>query len=71
MTPKLTDEIALFSKLRSLGVVCELDPLMPVDVRRDVARQAIEPVLEITFTVANGKRITMAMKYADTYGIAP
>lgn len=71
MTPKLTDEISLFSKLRSLGCECALDPLSPVEQRYDMARKAADPVLDITFTVANGKRISIGMKLADTYGIVP
>jgi len=71
MIPKLTDEIALFSKLRSLGCECALDPLAPVGQRYDTARKAADAVLDVTFAVSNGKRISIAMKLADTYGIVP
>jgi hypothetical protein len=64
-------EICLVVKLRALGQKCELDGLMTLEQRMDLVRAALEPVLDVTYTVRNGKRITMAMQYADAYGAVP
>jgi len=72
VTPKFTDEMALVSKIRSLGIECAaFDGLTTPDQRRQCIRAAIDPVLDVTFTILNGRRLTMAMKYADTYGEVP
>lgn len=64
-------EMSLITKLRALGRKCELDGLMTLEQRMDLVRAAIDPVLDVTYTVRNGKRITMAMQYADAYGVVP
>jgi hypothetical protein len=64
-------EISLVSKIRALGIACTLDPLMPILERSKLIRAAIDPVLDVTFTIRNGRRITMAMQFADVYGIVP
>lgn len=72
MTPNLTAEMLLVSKIKSLGIECNaFDGLTTVEQRMDSVRKAIEPVLDVTYTVRNGKRITMAMQYADAYGAVP
>lgn len=72
MIPKLTDEITLVSKVRSLGIECSaFDGLTTPEQRRAAVRIAIDPVLEVTFAVRNGKRISMAMQFASVYGEVP
>lgn len=72
MIPKLTDEITLISKVRSLGIQCNaFDGLTTPEQRRAAVRVAIDPVLEVTFSVLNGKRITLAMQFASVYGEVP
>lgn len=72
MTPKFTDELALITKIRALQIECNaFGGLLTPEQRRDIVRKAIDPVLDVTYTMRDGKRITMAMQYADTYGEVP
>jgi hypothetical protein len=72
VTPKLTDEMTLITKVRSLRIDCNaFDGMTTPEQRCDIVRKAIEPVLDVTFTIRNGKRITMAMQFADVYGVVP
>jgi hypothetical protein len=65
-------ELSLIAKLRSLDQKFAPPPgLSTTEQRQQVVRIAIEPWLETTFAVRNGKRITMAMQYADAYGCVP
>lgn len=68
----LAAEMSLVSKIRALGIECNaFDGLTTVEQRRPIVRAAIEPVLDVTFTVRNGKNFTMAMQYAEAYGEVP
>lgn len=65
-------EISLVTKMRSLGA----KPVFPeglttLEQRRNAVRAALDPVLDVTFAIQNGKRITMAMQFAVAYGEAP
>lgn len=72
MIPKLSDEMMLVVKMKALGVNCEaFEGLNTVEQRMGIIRDAIEPLLDVTYTVQNGKRITMAMQYANVYGAVP
>lgn len=65
-------ELALIAKLRALDNSVRLPAgLTTTEQRREIVRKAIEPWLDVTYTVRNGKRITMAMQYADAYGEVP
>ena len=65
-------ELGLLAKLRSLDKSFKPPTgLTTVEQRRDSVRAAIEPWLDVTYTVRNGRRITMAMQYADVYGVVP
>lgn len=66
------DEISLVTKMRALGAKPQIpDGLSTREQRRDAVRAALDPLLEVTFTIQNGKRITMAMQYARAYGEVP
>lgn len=72
MIPKLPDEMAFGVKLKSLGIQCAaFDGLTTHEQRRDYFREALAPVDDVTFTMRNGKRITIAMEFARIYGEAP
>lgn len=72
MTPNYTDELALITKLRSLGVMLNaFDGLNTPDQRREIVRAALMPVDDVTYAIRNGKRITIAMRFAEVYGMAP
>lgn len=65
---KLTDEMTLITKLRSLQVKCNaFDGLTTIDQRREIVRAALKPVEEVTFTVRDGKPITMAQQFQRVY----
>lgn len=65
-------ELGLIVRLRSLERKFHLpEGLSSIDQRRDLVRKAIEPWLDVTYTVRNGKRITMGMQYATAYGEVP
>jgi zona occludens toxin (predicted ATPase) len=65
-------ELGLIVKLRALNRHFHLDTgITTLEQRRAAVRAAIEPWLEVTYTIRNGKRITMAMQYATAYGEVP
>lgn len=65
-------EISLVTKLRALGAKPAIpEGLSTVDQRRAAVRAVLDPVLEVTFTIQNGKRITIAMQFAAAYGEVP
>lgn len=65
-------ELGLIVKLRALDRNFSIPAgLTPVEQRRELVRAAIEPWLDVTYTIRNGKRITMAMQYADAFGEVP
>lgn len=65
-------ELGLLVKLRALDPAFKPPVgLTTPEQRRDSVRAAIEPWLDVTYTVRNGRRITMGMQYADVYGIVP
>lgn len=66
-----THELSLILKLRSLGGSVKFDGLTTIDQRREAVRRALLPVDHITFSVQNGKRITMGVEFARIYGEAP
>ena len=62
-------ELGLIVKLRALDRHFHLDTgITTREQRRDAVSAAIGPWLEVTYTIRNGKRITMAMQYATAYG---
>lgn len=72
MLVNLPAEMSLVTKLRALGIECNaFDGLTTVEQRQERIRAVLDPVLDVTFTVRNGQRITMAMQYADAYGVVP
>jgi hypothetical protein len=65
-------EISLITKMRSLGAKPNFpDGVTTIEQRRDTVRAALDPVLDVTFAIQNGKRITMAMQFAVAYGEVP
>lgn len=72
MIPSLTDEMCLVVKLKALGIKCNaFDGLTTHEQRREFIRAALLPVDDVTYTVQNGKRITMGVEFARIYGEAP
>lgn len=65
-------ELGLIVKLRALDRHFALPAGLTIpEQRKDLIRTALEPWLDTTFTVSNGKRITMAMQYAQAFGEVP
>ncbi len=65
-------EVSLIAKMRSLGAKPEFPGgLTTLEQRRDAVRAVLDPLLEVTYTIQNGKRITMAMQFAAAYGMVP
>lgn len=65
-------EISLVTKMRALGAKPEFPVgLTTLEQRRDAVRAVLDPLLDVTFTIQNGKRITMAMQFARAYGMVP
>lgn len=65
-------ELGLLVKLSALDQSFKPpDGLSTLEQRRDAVRIAIDPWLEVTYTMRNGRRITMAMQFADVYGMVP
>ncbi len=61
-------ELGLLAKLRSLEPGWRPpEGLSTREQRRDAVRAAVMPWLDVTYTVRNGKRITMAMQFAEVY----
>lgn len=72
MIPKLADEMSLVTKIRALGIECNaFDGLSTPEQRLEIVRAALLPVDDVTYSVTNGKRITIAMRFAAVYGVAP
>lgn len=69
--PDPAKETALIVKLKALGADCEVDQFMTLEQRRDAVHKALELFDGVTYTVRNGRRITMAMQFADVYGMVP
>lgn len=65
-------ELGLLAKLRSLDQKFSPPPgLTTTEERRAAVREALDPWLDVTYAISNGKRITMAMQYARAYGEVP
>lgn len=65
----LTDEMLMTAKLKSLGVKC--DPfagLTTFQERRENVRALIGDLADVTYTVRDGKRITLAQQFETVYG---
>lgn len=69
MIPTL--EMSLITKLRALGTGLEMDGLRTLDQRRELVRAALLPLDDVTYTVANGKRVTLGTQFAAVYGEPP
>lgn len=69
MIPAL--EMALIVKLRSLGQKINFDGLVALDERRELVRKALLPFDDVTYTVSNGRRITLGMQFATVYREQP
>lgn len=72
VTPmSLTEEMCLVSKIRSLQILCNaFDGLTTFEQRREVVRGAARQVAEVTFTVRDGKNITVGKQFERVYGCA-
>jgi hypothetical protein len=69
MAPKIAEELAFGIKLKALGHPTDaFTGLTTSEQRREMFRAALLPVDDVTFTIRNGKRITMAMEFARIYG---
>jgi len=66
-----THELSLILKLRSLGSHVAIEGLTTIDQRREAVRRALLPVNHITYTVSNGKRISLGVQFAAVYGEPP
>lgn len=63
-------EINLVTKLKALGVeLGAIDYLSPFEDRLATVRAAVNQVPDITFTVRDGKNITLAQQFAAVYGV--
>lgn len=71
MTVDPAKEIALITKLKALGADCDVDLCMSLEQRRDAVHKALEMFDGVTYSVRNGRRISMAMQFADVYGMVP
>lgn len=69
MIPAL--EMALIVKLRSLGERLPFDGLPTLDQRREMVRRVLLAHDHVTYTVSNGKRITLGMQFALVFGEPP
>lgn len=69
MIPAL--ELALLVKLISLGEKIAFDGLLSLDQRREMVRKVLLPRDDVTYTVRNGKRVTLGMQFAAVYGEIP
>jgi hypothetical protein len=66
------DEMSLITKIRSLQVVCNaFDGLTTFEQRRELVRGAVSQIPDVTYTVRDGKNITIAQQFEKVYGVAP
>lgn len=67
----LSEEMALVTKLVSLQVKCNAfdGGLTTFEQRREKVRGALKPVADVTYTVRDGKNITMRQQFARVYGV--
>lgn len=66
----LSDEMALVTKLISLQVKCNaFDGLTTFEQRREKVRGAVIQVPDVTYTVRDGKNITMRQQFVRVYGV--
>jgi len=64
----VSDEWYLLLKLRSLHIRCDaFDGVSSFEQRRERMRAAIIPNREITYTVMDGKRITLGQQFSLIY----
>lgn len=67
----LYDEMGLITKIRSLQVPCNaFDGLTTFEQRRELVRGAVNQIPDVTFTVRDGKNITIAQQFQRVYGCA-
>lgn len=67
----LRAEINLVTKLKALGVeLGSIDYLSPFEDRLATVRAAVNQIPDVTFTVRDGKNITLAQQFAAVYGVA-
>ena len=72
MIPNFAQEMSLVTKLRALGAECDaFVGLTTVEQRKDRILKAMDTFEDVTYTVRNGKRISMAMQFAHVYGEVP
>jgi len=65
-------ELGLLAKLRALDSNFRPpEGLSTLEQRRDAVRAVLDPWLDVTYTMRNGRRISMAMQFADVYGMVP
>lgn len=67
----LSDEMSLVTKLVSLQVPCSpFDGLTTFEYRRELVRGAVRQVPDVTYTVRDGKNITLSQQFHRVYGQA-
>lgn len=68
----LTDEMTLITKIRSLQIPLNaFDGLTTFEQRRELVRGAVSQIPDVTFTVKDGKNITISQQFTRVYGVAP
>jgi hypothetical protein len=64
------DELALANKLTALGEPGHLfDGLTSHEERREKARAMVKRCADVTFTIRDGRRVTMAQMFRETYRV--
>lgn len=65
----VTDEMTLITKIRSLQIPCNaFDGLTTFEQRRELVRGAVSQVPDVTFTIRDGKAITIGQQFQRVYG---
>ncbi len=68
----LTDEWALMQKLKALDQPNALDVFAGIRTqaeRMEKARAMVKKVCDVTFSIVDGKRVTMTQMFVRTYGV--
>lgn len=67
----LSEEMSLVTKLVSLQIQCTpFDGLTTFEYRRELVRSAVRLVPDVTFTVRDGKNITLSQQFHRVCGQA-
>lgn len=69
MIPNIIDEIALATKIISLHVACEFPAgLTTHEQRREIVQKSLAGIEDVTFTIRDGKRVTIREQFVRVYG---